>query len=495
MLNFNNPDYQIGRGETAESRLEFPFFAAIMLVSAVVLLIVHTYFQNVSLTIALAVSVLIFGLTILRVDLGVYFLVIAMLLSPEIDAGKVGIGNRALNVRYNDGLILVVFVGVLVKCAFEGRSSLWLPNPINAGIGIYYGVCLLSSMFAYQRALPLFDSHESFFTLLKMAEFYMIFVLVGNAIRSMKQVRQQIYLFFAVAVVVAIYGMYARFLTGMERVSAPFEMGGTEPNTLGGYLVLVMCIAGGLYTQATQKRQKVLLLGMVAMAFLPFLFTLSRASYLAFIAGFIALGIAARHYTTVAAVAFLLIVSPLIMPSDVQDRVNYTFQRGDGSDVTVAGYETGVQVDKSTGERLYVWKKVNYNLHVWPWFGGGVSWDRVLDSQYARVLIETGIVGCVAFVFLQIRLLITTRQAYRFAGNWFGRGISLGIFAGTIALVVHSLGTVSFIIVRIMEPYWFLIALSVTVRALAIEEYARDQQRRAQAAASTGAAPPRSVAA
>jgi hypothetical protein len=494
MLNFNNPDYQIGRGETAEGRLEFPFFAAIMLVSSVVLLFVHSYFQNISLTIALSISAIIFGLTILRVDVGVFFLVIAMLLSPEIDAGKVGIGNRALNVRYNDGLIIVVFVGVLVKCAFEGRSALWLPNPVNAGILMYYGVCLLSSMYAYQLALPLFDTHESFFTLLKMAEFYMIFVLVGNAVRTMKQVRQQIYLFFAVAIVVSLFGLYSRFFAGLERVSAPFEQGGTEPNTLGGYLVLVMCIAGGLYTQAKQKRQKIILLGLIGLAFMPFLFTLSRASYLAFIAGALALGIGARHYTTVGAVALVLIVSPFVMPKDVLDRVTNTFQLSDGSEVTVGGYDTGVQVDKSTGERLDVWKKVDYNLHVWPWLGGGVSWDRVLDSQYARILIETGILGCAAFVFLQFRLIATTREAYRFARDWFGRGIGIGVLAGTIALIVHSLGTVSFIIVRIMEPYWFLVALSVTVRALAIEEHLRDKQRKQQPA-KTVTAPARPAAA
>ncbi|NUM52397.1 MAG: hypothetical protein HUU46_02015 [Candidatus Hydrogenedentes bacterium] len=495
MFNFHNPDYQIGRGETAESRLEFPFFAAIMLASAVALLIVHTYFQNIPLTVALAVSAMIFGLTILRVDIGVFFLVVAMLLSPEIDAGEVGIGNRALNVRYNDALIIVVFVGVLVKCAFEGRDSLWLPNPINSGIALYFGVCLLSSMYAYQRALPLFDTQEAFFTLLKMAEFYMIFVLAGNAIRSMKQVRQQTYLFFAVAMVVAVYAVCSRFFMGIQRVSAPFEQGGTEPNTLGGYLVLVMCIAGGLYTQAQQTRQKAALLAMIVVAFVPFLFTLSRASYLAFIAGVLALGIVARNYTTIGAVALVLILSPFIMPDDVKDRVNYTFQRGDGTDVTVAGYETGVQVDKSTGERLHVWKKVNYNLHVWPWLGGGVSWDRVLDSQYARVLIETGILGCVAFVFLQLQILRTTREAFRFAGNWFGRGISVGIFAGTIALIIHSLGTVSFIIVRIMEPYWFLVALAVIVRALAIEEFVRNRQREKQPASATATAAPKPAAA
>ncbi|GMU91929.1 MAG: hypothetical protein AMXMBFR4_09870 [Candidatus Hydrogenedentota bacterium] len=486
MALFNRTDYQIGRGETAESRMEFPFLAAFMLASALALLLVHGYFQNLAITLALTISMVIFGLTVLRVDLGVFFLVVAMLLSPEIDAGKVGIGNRALNVRYNDGLIIVVFIGVLVKCAFEGRPSLWLPNPVNPGIVLYYGVCLLSTMYAYQRSLPLFDSQESFFTLLKMAEFYMIFVLVGNAIRSYRQIRQQLVVFFVVAAIVSCYALYTRFFTGMERVSAPFEQGGTEPNTLGGYLVLVMCVAAGLYTQARSARARFWTLGMALLAFLPFLFTLSRASYLAFLAGILALGLAARNYVIIACMALVLVLSPVIMPEDVKDRVNYTFQRGSGQEVRIGAMDTGLQVDKSTHERIYVWQKVWYNLHVWPWLGGGVSWDRVLDSQYARVIIETGLFGLGAFLFLQFRLLKTARESYRWTRSWMVRGVGVGVFAATIALVVHSLGTVSFLIVRIMEPYWFLVALSVIGRSLAIQDYLAAKARPPAAVPASG---------
>jgi O-antigen ligase len=473
---FRRSEYGIGRGEVAESRVEYPFFVAFMLASAVGLLVFHWYFQNITFTLAIGISLLIFGLTVLRVELGVFFLVVAMLLSPEIDAGKVGLGNRALNVRYNDGLIVVVFVGVLVKTAFEGREHFWLPNPVNPGIALYYGVCLLSTMFAYRASIPLFDKQEALFTMLKMAEFYMIFVLVGNAIRSVRHMRQQLTVFFITAAIVAIYGLYTRFMSGMERVSAPFEQGGTEPNTLGGYLVMVMCLAAALYTQAPRGMARILCGVMVVVPFCTFLFTLSRASYIAFIVGLIALGIIARRPAIIVAVTAVLIASPFIMPDDVKDRVNYTFQRGDGKDVSIAGYETGLQVDKSTHERIYVWQKVWYNMHVWPWFGGGVSWDRVLDSMYARVLIETGIVGFIAFVFLQLRLLKTIREAYLWNSEWTSRGIAMGMFATTIALIVHSLGTISFLIVRMMEPYWFLVALAVISRQLAIAEYIRSRR-------------------
>jgi hypothetical protein len=36
------------------------------------------------------------------------------------------------------------------------------------------------------------------------------------------------------------------------------------------------------------------------------------------------------------------------------------------------------------------------------------------------------------------------------------KGISLGYIAGLIGLLVHGIGTNTFIIVRIMEPFWFL---------------------------------------
>jgi len=278
---FQRTQYGVGRGEVAESRVEFPFFVAFMLASAVGLLVLHTVLQNLTITVGVGVSLLILGITVLRVELGVVFLVVAMLLSPEIEAGEVGMGNRVLNLRYNDGLIIVVFVGVLVKVAFEGRQSLWLPSPINPAIALYYGVCLLSTMYAYRTSVPLFDKQEAMFTLLKMAEFYMIFILVGNAIRNLKQVRLQLGVFFIVAVIVSLFALYTRFISGMDRVSAPLEKGGTEPNTLGGYLVMVMCVAGALYTQAPTKGWRRTMLALALLAFFPLLFTLSRASYIA----------------------------------------------------------------------------------------------------------------------------------------------------------------------------------------------------------------------
>lgn len=479
---FTRSERGIGRGEVAESRLEVPFFAAFMVGCAIALFVFHFYLGNQNLTIAMAVSMVVFGTTIIRVDYGIYILVTAMLLSPEIEAGTVGPhAERGLNLRYDDILIIVVFLGILVKLAFEGRPMLFRPNPVNGGIFAYYLVCIISTLDALRISVPAWDRTVAFFVMLKMLEYYMIFVMVGLAVNTLPDIRRQLTVFLTVGLVVCAYGIVS--IGTLDRVSAPFEAGGTEPNTLGGYLLIVMCLAGGLFACAPSRGWKLLYTLIVLAAFLPFIMTLSRASYVSLLAAFTALGILGRRLSIVLTVVAVVALSPLIMPQDVKDRVNYTFQRGAGKPVINMGGDRTLQVDKSTYERIYVWKKVRFNLSVWPWFGGGVSWENVLDSQFARVLIETGVMGFAAFLFLLYRMLRSSRQAYRWSRDWVARGLSLGVMAMTVGLIVHGLGTITFLIVRIMEPFWFLLALTIVARDIALSDHARTLQARREEAA------------
>lgn len=469
MALFGHPEYQIGRGEVAESRLEMPMFAAFMLVAGLAVLVVYIILDDLAISIAVAVTLFVFGSTLVRVDVGVAFLVVAMLLSPEIDTGPVGLGRRNLHLRYDDVLIIVVFFGVLVKQAWEGDRALWMPSPINAGIVLYYAVAVLATVRAMKYALPFWDQQAGLFTLGKMAQFYMVFFMVANAIRTRRQIQVQLALFFIVAVCIVIYAIVS--IGVLDRVSAPFEEGGTEPNTLGGYLVVVMSLAGALFCMAPTRRLKFVFASLIVVAFIPLMYTLSRASYVSFLVAILALGLFTRRMFFVAATVVIVLFYSQLMPEDVQDRVNYTFQRGSGEQLIIAGFDTGLQVDSSTHERVYVWEKVRHNLRVWPWLGGGVGWDNVLDSQYARVMIETGLLGMAAFIFMQWRIMKTMFQTYRWSRDWLGRALGLGTLVASIGLVVHCLGTISFLIIRIMEPFWFLAALAVVARSHAIAEY------------------------
>lgn len=489
----------IGRGEVAESRIEAPLLALLALLCAVGLFVFHLVVRVDAYTIALALSMLVFGVTVVRVEFGLYVLIVAMLLSPEITAGSVGShAERSLNLRYDDVLIPVIFLGVLTRLAFEGTTHFWRDNPVNLGIVAYYSVCIVSSIRAVYFSYPAWDKPIAAFELLKMLEYYMVFCMFWMAVRTREEVRRQLIVFFVVSVVVCMYGIST--INTLPRVSAPFETGGTEPNTFGGYLMLVICAAVGLYTAAPTRRLRWMFLGIALLAFVPFVMTLSRASYIALFVALTGVGVLGRKLAILAGLALVLAVSPFVMPEEVQERVLYTFESGSGVPVSVAGMAEPVHVDKSTYERIYVWEKVRFNLTVWPLLGGGVSWGMVLDSQYARVLIETGLIGMAAFVFLVVQLFRTSRQAYRWSRDWMFRGFALGTAAALLGLLVHGLGTISFLIVRIMEPFWFMMAVCVIGRHLALVDYhrrlrayyaERAREREAALEAAQAAAPAR----
>ena len=229
----------IGRGEVAESQLEVPMFAACMLFCSTGLVLQHLFLGNQSLTIALAISLLVFGGTVLRVEVGLFVLLVAMLWSPEIELAGAATGERSVNIRYDDLLIIIIFVGVMVKLTFEGRLTLWQPSPINAGIVAYYSVCIISTLLAYERSLPAWDKRTAFFVMLKMLEFYLIFFMVAHSVRRAKDLRAPIVLFFAVMLTVSVYGIYSIGTT--PRVSAPLRTwrhGAQHARRLPGYLPL-----------------------------------------------------------------------------------------------------------------------------------------------------------------------------------------------------------------------------------------------------------------
>jgi hypothetical protein len=259
----------IGRGEAPESQLEAPFLVGAMLLFGLALFVQHQIFHNTNATVALALSGAVFGITMMRVAFGVYILMIAMLLSPEIEMGDVASGERAFTIRYDDLLIMVIFFGVMLKLAYDGRFSLWQPSPINIAILLYFGLCIVSTLLALDRNLGAWDRRSAFFVMMKMLQYYMVFWLVGQAVTTRIQVRRQLAVYFIVAAIVSVYGIYSIGTT--PRVSAPFETGGTEPNTLGGYLVVAMCVALALSTQAPTFARRYFFLGLFA------LFRLSHA--------------------------------------------------------------------------------------------------------------------------------------------------------------------------------------------------------------------------
>ena len=193
--------------------------------------------------------------------------------------------------------------------------------------------------------------------------------------------------------------------------------------------------------------------------FLPFLYTQSRASYLAFIPTILVfLLLHRKRLVLVTAMITGLIIGSALLPDVVMKRVLYTFQPEAGQAQARIGR---FAFDPSTSQRLLSSQAA---LEAWtekPIFGYGVTGFRFLDAQYPRTLVETGVFGFLAFGWLLFSVARLAWQSHERSREPSLKGLTLGYLAGFAGLLVHGIGANTFIIVRVMEPFWFFTAIIV----------------------------------
>jgi len=397
---------------------------------------------------------LVFFISFINTNFALVILIFSMLFSPEFELG--GIPGRAVVLRADDILIFVVLFGWLSKMAVTKQLGLIRTNPINKPIIVYILVCVLATLLGAMQGLV--SIKQSFFYLLKYVEYFVLFFMVVNNVKTMRQVKVFVFFLLFTCFLVCIY---AWSNIGVSvRVTAPFEGRAGEPNTLGGYLLLMMAVVIGLILHTKFPKQSFVLPGLLVFMTVPFLYTLSRSAWFGFFPMYIALTVMTRRRRAVLLIflAALIVTFPIFMPQPVKKRLTSTFVPGRAYEV--AGRR--LTFDESTARRIDTWA---FLLKKWvkrPILGYGVPAGIVTDNQYARVLREVGTVGFIIFIWLNMTIFKAGLRTYKLTrDNDFAQGLSLGFLAGFTGLLVQSLAQEVFIIIRIMEPFWFLTAIIV----------------------------------
>ncbi|MFB3143609.1 MAG: O-antigen ligase family protein [Candidatus Methylomirabilales bacterium] len=434
-------------------------FAALAALGMGLLLVQMTL--PLALGIGLGLAVLV--IAIASDELALYLLIFSMLLGPEFIVGEIGKGTtlgRGLTFRLDDVLIVIIGFAWVAKVALHKELGLFLKTPLNRPIAAY------SFVIFFATGLGMITGNVNVLGgtlfVLKLIEYFVIYFMVVNNLRERKQFERFLLALLATAAISSFIGIL-QIPSGL-RVSAPFEGSTGEPNTFGGYLVLMLAVAAGLYLTSESLKRKYVVASLAVLIFIPLLFTLSRASYLALVplAGGL-LAFSQRKLLIASALALGLVLTPFLLPKAVADRVLYTFTQPFHPAQTEI---RGVRLDTSTSARLRSWKEAVSDFPEHPVFGYGVTGYRFLDAQYPRVLLETGAVGLLAFLFLQLSLFREARDILRRTQDPLFKGVALGFLVGFIGMVGHCLGANTFTIVRIMEPFWFLTAMVMMIPQL-----------------------------
>lgn len=398
------------------------------------------------------------------IELTLYLLIFSTLLSPELVFGGGSVAelaqgkvtttqSRGVTLRLDDIILSLVCLVWLFRMAVIKDLGTVRRTPLNQPISAYLLVSLLATVAGfYADRVGLMG----FFFVVKYLEYFVLFYMIINNLDDEDMIRRYLLVMLITCLLASVVGILQ--IPSGQRVSAPFEGEEGEPNTFGGYLVLLFCVALGIFLHVYERHRRFLLATMMAIVLIPFAFTESRSSYLSFMVSILLFIWFSERKRLIMWVCMVgIILAPVVLPQNVINRVMFTFTQQEQAGQLEFG---AVKVDTSTSERLSSWKRVltkYFPEH--PLFGVGVTGGPFLDAQYPRVLLETGIVGLIVFLWLMRRIWILLRQAYGTLQDPILKGASLGVLCGYGGLMVHAIGANTFIIVRIMEPLMIMMGL------------------------------------
>lgn len=413
-------------------------------------------------------AVVLFGLAFVRTDFGIYVVIFSMLLSPEF-AGSGGGGlaeGRGVTVRTEDFVLIFVGLSWFAKTAVNKELGIVARTPLNRPILFYVFATAIATLVGVLSGTV---GVSGFFYVLKYVEYFFVYYMVVNNLRDRPHAWRMVLAAFMTAAIVSVVAL-AQVPSG-GRVSAPFEGEVGEPNTFGGYLLFMMALAAGIALETAKLRVRMWSLAVLGLMTVPFAFTLSRASYLGVIPAFLVFVMFTRKRRFMVGLLLLgLVCSPIaiaVAPEAVKSRITYTFEPEAGQPTVRLGR---VGFDPSTSARFISFQQAFEGWMKKPFLGHGVTGFGFMDAQYARVLVETGVVGFAAFLWLLWTVLQSSVGALRSRRDPEERGLALGFLAGYVGLLVHGLGSNTFIIVRIMEPFWLFAGIVMMIPALEAEE-------------------------
>ena len=413
----------------------------------------------------------IFIPTLVRPDIGLIVLIISMLFSPEVIIGETF--RRDVTIRVEDIFLFIIIFAWFIRTAFTKNVSEVFRTKLSTPFFSYIGLCVASSIFAAVTKENL-DIQNSFLSILKYAEYFLLFLMVKENLRTLKQAKIFMAIFLITACLVAIVSnvyVYEQQTLGTEffRAAGPMQENKDEPGTLGGYFVFLMAISAGILIYTKNTYAKVFLVILLLIMYRGFLYSLSRGSYLAFVPMVLALiHFSKKSKVLIMWIVFCMAIFILIfVPKMVKDRVIGTIE--------LVEEERGYRVvwEESPQARISSWELVLFDIIPrGPFMGHGVG-AVFIDSQFFTTVTESGLIGLALFVTVLVRLYQMAREVSNMAlvqKDEFSMGLTVGFLAGFVGLLFHSIGSNTFIIIRVMEPFWFLAAVVIALPQLLVRE-------------------------
>lgn len=319
------------------------------------------------------------------------------------------------------------------------------------------GICAVTSI----------SLEESRNIALLMIAFVLSYFVVINTIENEKQFKFILYIFSIAAVITAFYGLYQYMFGDLYsqawldkemfedikmRVYSTFE----NPNVYGEYLILAIPIIAGLLWTEKGIFKKLFWLGSLGVTMLALALTFSRGCWLGII---LAIGLLAimidRRFILLGIVALLFL--PFVLPESIINRF----------------LSIGNMGDSSTSYRVYIWMGTLAMLADY-WFSGiglGItsfntiypiySYNNISaphsHNLYLQLVVEFGIVGLIIFLGMLYNFYKETIISICKKKNI----LTSSLIAGVSGFMLQSMFDHTWYNYRVVLIFWIIIAFGL----------------------------------
>jgi O-antigen ligase len=242
---------------------------------------------------------------------------------------------------------------------------------------------------------------------------------------------------------------------GQDRIVGTF----LHPNAFGSYLLIILIFSVVQVLEGFPMGHKSFLGGFTFLAFVIFVFTLSRGAWIVFVLSMLLLG-KLRYRKLLGLIPPLVLVAVLGVPA-VRNRIMDLVEPN-------SQYAAG----RSAWEwRLNTWEEIGPLVKEEPLIGHGLAmieteFGILTHNDYLRLLAETGIIGCAGYLILAFSTLRRSWRDYKQSRTRLGLSLQLSTVAMISGFLVRQFADNSLRNTVVMIYFWVLIALARNMNIL-----------------------------
>lgn len=368
--------------------------------------------------------------------------------------------------KFVDVLLLAAIVGLFIHRNESGERV--FPRTRLNGFLLKYCIFLYAMLWSGSYVLrlpwPLTPGDDRLADWKNFAEMPILFLVVTAVITTRKQMLTLLTLMM-LTMLRANLGFY-HTVSGRDfshfndnlRYSGVFGYAGQ--NGLAAFMAEFLVFLLAVAPAVKNLWLRVLVYSSILLSGFCLVFSFSRGGYVGLLGGLVVLGLMKdRKYLVL--VVVLLATWQTIVPNAVRERVLMTYDEG--------------KVESSANERLELWEDAATIIPQRPLLGTGFVTYRYLGrsvdyldthNYYVKVVVETGFVGLVLFIYL---LWIMTREGiglFRHSEDPFFKRLGLGLTVIMVCTVLVNCFGDRWMYQQITAYMWTFLALVVRARML-----------------------------